>query len=255
MNARVFVGQPLCRNRQWLDISVDFARCVHFASSYLKLIPSFVRPVIAPFLIHVRRNKKHERNAMRLLISEIERRRTETTEKGALPIASQDMIKVLERVSPPEENSPERIAIRQLGLIFAGTHGPPNLIVNVLYDLAARWSTYGEDLRSEIEEVLAECNGILSKSAFAKMSKLDSFMKESQRLSPSSACKMLQLSDQDRFWVHLVLMVLLCSVLFSQSPGAASAFNRGDYTAINHDCLSGGTYGIILGVSFFSKRV
>lgn len=61
----------------------------------------------------------------------------------------------------------------------------------VIYDLAAR-PEYIKGLREEIKEVLAE-DGYdidgegftkLKKSSYTKLRKLDSFLKESQRLSP-----------------------------------------------------------------------
>ena len=191
MNARVFVGHRLCRNKEWLDISIDFSRCVFLGGGFLKLLPWFVRPIVSRLHPHVRRIKVHRSNAMKLLVPEIIRRRGETMQTDGNSTDSSDMLDILERVSPAEERSPEQIVDRQLGLSFAATHGTTNHIVNVIFDLAARWPNYGIEIRTEIEEVLAGSDGAMTKATFMKMSKLDSFMKESQRLSPGSARKHL----------------------------------------------------------------
>lgn len=55
---------------------------------------------------------------------------------------------------------------------------------NVLYDLAAH-PEYAEVLREEIERISAEePGGKLRKKTMPKLRKLDSFIKESQRVNP-----------------------------------------------------------------------
>lgn len=55
---------------------------------------------------------------------------------------------------------------------------------NVLYDLAAH-PEYQEVLREEFERVSAEePNGQMRKKSMPKLRKLDSFIKESQRINP-----------------------------------------------------------------------
>lgn len=103
----------------------------------------------------------------------------------------QDMLQWLEDFSTGEDLAPERIVDQQLGLSFASTHGTTNLTVNVIYDLAARWDEYAHELRSEIENALDEDGGTMIKTTPLKLSKMDSFIKESQRMNPGSARKLL----------------------------------------------------------------
>lgn len=84
---------------------------------------------------------------------------------------------------------PENIVKRQLGFSFASIHTTTNHLANVIFDLASRWDTYAAELIDEIETSLNEHNGQMSKLMVTKLSKLDSFMKESQRLNPPSARK------------------------------------------------------------------
>jgi len=74
---------------------------------------------------------------------------------------------------------------------FAAIHTSSMALSQVVFDLAAR-PEYIKGLREEIKEVLAE-DGYdidgegftkLKKSSYTKLRKLDSFLKESQRLSP-----------------------------------------------------------------------
>lgn len=65
---------------------------------------------------------------------------------------------------------------------FVGIHTTTAFGTHVLYDLAA-YPEYAPILRTEIQEVLQKHGGF-SKQALYDMKRLDSFMKESQRLSP-----------------------------------------------------------------------
>ena len=187
-SARIFVGQHLCREPLWLETSIDFARCVFLGSSYLKVVPVPIRPVAGLISPHIRRIRRHHKNARTLLIPEILRRRQvaaqSLTWKSDRP---NDMLQWLEDASDGDDSRPERIVDRQLGISFAAIHTTTNHITNVLYDLAARWEEYGPELQGEIEESLAETGGVWKKTTLTKLSKMDSFMRESQRLNPPSA--------------------------------------------------------------------
>ena len=63
---------------------------------------------------------------------------------------------------------------------FAAIHTTSVTLTNVLFDIAAR-REYVEPLREEMEEVI-RAHG-WTKEGMGKMRKLDSFMKESSRLS------------------------------------------------------------------------
>lgn len=98
------------------------------------------------------------------------------------------MIDWLIESSSPHPN-PQNIVLRQMGISFAAIHTTTNHMTNILYDLAARWDEYAPALVTEYRQALSEDGGVLQKTTLAKLSKLDSFTKESQRLNPPSSCK------------------------------------------------------------------
>ncbi|KAL8988949.1 MAG: hypothetical protein Q9177_002056 [Variospora cf. flavescens] len=187
-SARIFVGKELGRNTLWLETSIDFARCIFLGSGILKVVPAIIRPIAALFSPYMWRIRRHHRNARKLLIPEIIRRREQAAVtpdwKTKKP---NDMIQWLQDASEGADAMPERIVDRQLGMSFAAIHTTTNHLANVIYDLAARWDEYGPELRAEVEETLAETDGHWKKTTLTKLSKMDSFMKESQRLNPPSA--------------------------------------------------------------------
>lgn len=83
----------------------------------------------------------------------------------------------------------QNILTRQLGIGFAAIHTTTNHMTNCLYDLAYRWDEYAPPLIAEYREALRETDGVLQKTTLSKLSKLDSFMKESMRLNPPSSRK------------------------------------------------------------------
>jgi cytochrome P450 len=82
-------------------------------------------------------------------------------------------------------------------LAFGAIHATCITLTNVLFDLAA-YPEYVSELRAEICDVLSkEPDHILHKSAIPKLTKLDSCLRESQRMNPVtiSPCLRLLLSE------------------------------------------------------------
>jgi cytochrome P450 len=130
----------------------------------------------------------HRYNARKLLLPEIFQRKHDQSSPSGEP----SMMDWLIEASHGSDADPENIVKRQLGFSFAAIHTTSNHLTNVIFDLAARWDAYAPELIDEIEAALNEHDGQLSKQMVTKLSKLDSFMKESQRLNPPSACKSKQ---------------------------------------------------------------
>ena len=81
-----------------------------------------------------------------------------------------------------EGRSKSVLSAINLHVAFAAIHTSAVAVTHIIYDLCAM-PEYVEPLRQEIEEALA-AEGGPTKKAFLKMPKLDSFMRESQRLNP-----------------------------------------------------------------------
>lgn len=91
-------------------------------------------------------------------------------------------------------------AIQQLGIGAASIHTTSMLATNVIFDLAAR-PEYISELREEVQSVLEKYKGEWTIESMADLKKMDSFIKESQRLQPTvisfqrKAAKSITLSD------------------------------------------------------------
>ena len=111
---------------------------IFLSTGYLKLLPRFLRPIVALMLPYVYCIKSPHRNTLRILVPEINHRREEALKRVETQSLVSNMIQILERVSLENEKTPKQIVDRQLGLAFAAPHGTTNHIVNVLYDLATQ---------------------------------------------------------------------------------------------------------------------
>ena len=179
------MGKELGRDELWLNTSIGYATCVFLTSGILKSLPSFLRPLAALVVPQWWHIKLHRYNARKLLLSEIHRRK----DRQSPPLREPDMMNWLIEASHGSDADPENIIKRQLGFSFAAIHTTTNHLTNVIFDLATRWDTYAPELIVEIKAALNEHDNQLSKQMVTKLSKLDSFMKESQRLNPPSARK------------------------------------------------------------------
>lgn len=79
---------------------------------------------------------------------------------------------------------PEAIVRLLLFLVMAAAHTTTTTIVHALYDLSSLPEAVFKDLRQEVTDIMNGEEEGWSLQAIFKMKKLDSFLKESQRMNP-----------------------------------------------------------------------
>ncbi|KAJ8132514.1 hypothetical protein O1611_g1109 [Lasiodiplodia mahajangana] len=162
MSARIFVGLPLCRDRGWLEASVQFTE---------------------------------NGQVQKLFIPEIERRRALLSEGKLDEAASRTALSWMIQYAEAADEDSCRLAHLALIIVFVSIHTTMTHAVHALYDLAAR-PKYIEDLREEIREVAAAGHGCWDKASYTQLRKMDSFMKESQRHNPSDELSMSRFMER-----------------------------------------------------------
>ncbi|KAK7978156.1 hypothetical protein PG988_005646 [Apiospora saccharicola] len=182
---RVFVGAPLCRNRELLDAGVAYAQAIPVAAQVISLFPSSLRFLVAPFITMP--NRAYEKKWFKLVVPEIESRLRDYGEKGQEKADFlQWSIQQAKETGDAYMWEPKILAARVLLVNAAAVHTSAFAITHVLLDLvgcgAHRGAAYVAELREEIREVLA-AHGGWSKRALDDMHKLDSTFRESQRLN------------------------------------------------------------------------
>ena len=151
---------------------------------------------VSLFLPSSWRGAAYLRRAKKLLVPEIERRRRAMV--GADPKTNDNLLSWMLEIATPAESSPRDLAHLQVVMALASIHTSQMNAVHVLYDLAAR-PEYLSELRGEIAELVRDDGPwrAWQKPSFAKLRKLDSFIRESQRLNPPSllSCHRVMLTD------------------------------------------------------------
>ncbi|THH09628.1 hypothetical protein EW145_g1863 [Phellinidium pouzarii] len=175
---RVFVGLPLCRDKNYIDLNIRFTVDVIKAAHIINLFPHFMRKIVGEILTSVpsstRRGVKHLRPL-------IEYRLRQYEEYGKnWPDKPNDFLSWLMDEAEGEQRTVEALTQRILTLNFAAIHTSSMSFTHGLFHLAAR-PEYIQPLREEVERMI-KAEG-WTKHAMTKMRKLDSFMKESQRYS------------------------------------------------------------------------
>ncbi len=173
--AKLLVGKALHRDERWLRASMDTTTNTGRLCRELQRYPKFIRPIIYPFL-DARKILNRNFDIAQELIGEVISRRRRGDKNT-------DILQWL--IDSYRGNDKEPIipflTNQTLFVAIAATRSTASSVVNTIFDVISH-PEYQEDLRWEIEEALATHGGWCL-DALHGMKKLDSFMKESQRLN------------------------------------------------------------------------
>ncbi|KAG2417906.1 hypothetical protein HFD88_001005 [Aspergillus terreus] len=190
MSGRAFVGLPLSRDNTWVDATVRYTQDVTRAWLVLRTIPWVLRPFVAPFLPQVRSLKNQRRMTEERLAPLLD----PSNAKNRDEIPGGDMLRWF-RQRYPQGPTPKQLARDQLLATFASIYNLSNALSYLLFDLAT-YPEHIEPLRQELQEVLK--GEPVNKENIQKLKKLDSFIRESQRLSPPSLANMPRIVTNPR---------------------------------------------------------
>ncbi|KAJ9144520.1 Gibberellin cluster-C20-oxidase [Pleurostoma richardsiae] len=189
LSSRVFLGNKLCRDDSWLTITKKYSVTMFIAATKLRMYPRASRKIVHWFLPECRQLRAELEESRRVVLPVIEDRR-KAREAAA---ASGETIPYFDDALDwaDQEAAAKGItydpATFQLILSLAAIHTTTDLIEQVMLDLAQH-PTLFQALRNEIVNVL-RANG-WKKTALYNMKLLDSVIKESQRMKPSSIVSM-----------------------------------------------------------------
>ncbi|KAJ7154091.1 cytochrome P450, partial [Mycena filopes] len=181
---RLFVGRPLCRDPEYLQLSIDYTR-QHKPLTYYT-VTIFTRGQIAlkPFVAPLFSTRKSSlRHALKflgpILDDRLEKERRYRQDWADRP---NDLISWLLDAADESERTVPALALRILATNMAAIHTSSTTLTAALYDLAAH-PEHVPPMREEAERVVAAEGW--TKVALNNMYKIDSFLRESQRLNGS----------------------------------------------------------------------
>lgn len=192
LTGRAFVGPELNRNEQWISSSIQTTVDTFSAAFSLWDYHWAVRPLIAFFSPQVRNIHTQQKKTAELLRPVITKRMRE--------MQSPDFKPPVDLMQFFLQNLPNHDVFYQSQLHsavnVAAIHTTSMNVTQVLFDLAT-YPQHQDPLREELKEVLAGCGGVLDKNALTKMRKMDSFLRESQRLNPPGIVSMSRMVQSD----------------------------------------------------------
>jgi cytochrome P450 len=185
MSGRAFVGLPLSRQDDWVEATVNYTAGVSRAWLVLRLIPWPIRFFVAPFLPQVQALKRQKAINEEKLAPLIKEKQSGSLKDKSIP--GGDMIEwfISQYSQPPNA---QQLGRDQLLTTFASIYNLSNALSYVIFDLAALDPKEVELMREEVLQHVP-ADGNIDKMDLPKLKRLDSFAKESQRLSPPSLGK------------------------------------------------------------------
>ncbi|KAJ5294327.1 hypothetical protein N7508_009148 [Penicillium antarcticum] len=189
LSSRIFLGDKICRDPDWLDITINYTINAFTAAQELRLLPEFLRPFAVRYLPTSRKAQGQLKQARKIINPVLkERRAAERSGKG---VEYHDAIQWLEDTSKGRHYDP---AAAQLALSAAAIHTTTDLFTQTLLDICGREDLI-RDLREEIVTVV-QAEG-WKKTTLYKLKLMDSVIKECQRLKPMAIAIMARVARED----------------------------------------------------------
>jgi cytochrome P450 len=180
----------LAHNEEWLKIAVDYTVDFFTGAFILRMIPRILRPIAHWVLPPTRKLRKDIKIAQRLINGELaaRKRKQEEDRKAGRPVELPvDALQWVETVSHNKGMHCDPVH-GQLNYTLGAVHTTSITFINAVCDLIAN-PEYVELLREEVNTVYAANGNQWNKTSVSQLQLMDSFMKESARLSPTTMCK------------------------------------------------------------------
>ena len=181
LSGRAFVGPSINRNKEWIDTSINYAIHVFIAAVKLQFFPEWMRPV-GQYLVSELRQTRRDVARARAMVQPIIEERLREKDNPEFERPDDFCQWLLDTLPEAEKRDYQSQAELQLILSAASIHTTSNLLADCIFDLAAHPEAQ-EELRREVAEVLNGDGAWARKDSMVRLKKMDSFIKEVQRLS------------------------------------------------------------------------
>ncbi|KKK26012.1 hypothetical protein AOCH_000445 [Aspergillus ochraceoroseus] len=179
-SARAFHGDIPSQNPEWLEVTTGYVVTVFDSIKALKKWPPYLRP-IANRLLPYRAKIDHQwAKARKILAASLKQKASLGGKAINEPPSLFDHL--TSEKSPASKESIDKQLIYQMTLVAVGTMSTFSTVVQCIYDLAG-FPDFIAGLREEALSCPRDEDGLFDKDSLNSLKKLDSFIKESLRLS------------------------------------------------------------------------
>ncbi|PKY00568.1 cytochrome P450 monooxygenase, partial [Aspergillus campestris IBT 28561] len=201
LTAAVFAGRQLCRNSEWIDITIQYSLTAMVAAEQLWRWPRLARRMAARFLPSCRLLSAQVQRANELVSTTSQARKDETTATQQAGMEqSTSYHDGLEWMEEYARGRPYRPGVTQLAVTLGAVDTTKDLLMQVLYDIAGK-SDLMDALRREIVAIVSEHGW--TKTTIVNLQLMDSMIKESQRLKPVGISKLSGIRRTAASDIHL----------------------------------------------------
>ncbi|EEY15790.1 ent-kaurene oxidase [Verticillium alfalfae VaMs.102] len=154
LSSRVFLGEELCRNEEWLRIAKSYAVDALTATYLMRMAPSLLRPIAYWLIPQCRRSRQAVQSARKLIDPEVKKRKKlvdDALQSGAKPSKISDAIGWMYQVAA---GRPVDFVCAQMQLTLAAVHTTTEVLTQAILDLCERPELV-QKLRDEVIEVKA----------------------------------------------------------------------------------------------------
>nr|UGT01491.1 P450 monooxygenase [Claviceps purpurea] len=179
--ARLFVSEPICRDQDFLNSSASYSRNIFDTISTSRSLGHVITPYLGRWIPSIQAAQQQFQRIQKMLCSEVDRRR-ENPEGST----RDDFLQwCMELARTEDEAHAASVAHRTLGILsMAVVHTTAMASTHILFDLISD-EDLKEKLREEQNQILKQgWKNITQQEAMLSMRKLDSLMRESQRINP-----------------------------------------------------------------------
>ncbi|OCK85009.1 cytochrome P450 [Lepidopterella palustris CBS 459.81] len=196
LSSRTFLPEPLCHNEEWLRIAVEYTVDFFKAAYVMRSLPAFVRPFVHWFLPQTRKLRGEVQKAREIIMPEVIARQKQAAadiKAGKKPKKYTDAIAWVEEAAEKNSNVCDPVN-GQLNYSLGAVHTTAITFINTLYNIVDSPGSV-ELLREELIDVLGKADG-WDKTTLNSLRMMDSYMKESNRMTPASFMTVNRVADQ-----------------------------------------------------------
>nr|UGT01488.1 P450 monooxygenase [Claviceps quebecensis] len=178
--ARLFVSEPICRDEDFLDTSASYSRNIFDTIATSRSLGHVITTYLGRWIPSVQAAQQQFQHIQKMLCSEVDMRRG-NPEDGT----RDDFLQwCMELARTEEEAHAASVAHRTFGILsMAVVHTTAMASTHILFDLISD-ENLQEKLREEQNQILKQGWKHITQQAMLSMRKLDSLMRESQRINP-----------------------------------------------------------------------
>src|SRR3984885_1194238 len=181
----LFVGPPLCDDPEFLHLNCVFVKEVFMTAILMRQFPSFMHPVITRCLPSYWRLVKMKRKIANYLIPVIQERQRSQRANPNVEKRKDVLQYMIDMAQTEKETDPSNMAVRYIFTIIGSVHSVVAAATDTIYELIER-PEYIQPLLEEVDQALEETGGEWGKDFASRLMKMDSFMKETQRVKPTT---------------------------------------------------------------------